>query len=87
MKILKILVDKIPNDKKYCKFCTILDDTQERFCTVMEQKCDSRCCLITLDEFQKSFERAAKEVLKPVVDSMREVIKAYEVTNEEQNNE
>lgn len=91
MKIMKIIVDEIPNKKEYCKFCTILDDTQERFCSVTEQKCGSRCCLITSEEVQKgfgkSFKEAIKNLLEPIIDSMQEIIKEYEaMMNEEIDN-
>lgn len=92
MKILRILVDEIPNEKEYCRFCTVLDDTQERFCTVTEQKCGSRCCLITSDEVQKGMGKSLKEAIKgllePTIDSMREIIESYEaIMNEEIDNE
>lgn len=83
MKILRIIVDEIPNEKEYCKFCTILDDTKEHFCTITEQKCGSRCCLIALNEVEKEIGKATIKAIKPAVDSMREIIEEYDALNEE----
>lgn len=80
MQIKKIIVDKIPNEKEYCKFCTILDDTQEHFCTITEQKCGSRCFLLaTSVDLSKEIGKGTLELLKPIIEDMKKAIAEYEV--------
>ena len=78
MKILKIIVDEIPNEKEYCKFCTVTE--QERFCSITEQKCGSRCFLLaTSADLSKEIGKGTLELLKPIIEDMKKAIAEYEV--------